>query len=409
MRGISYRGRLCPSPCRKAVVAVLWFTSDLHLGDESIARHARRPWKTAGEMNDALIDAINASVKPSDQLYILGDFSYKLPRDKAEGHLRRIACEHVHLVCGNHDEEWRAGDLFESVDGYLELKSRGRKLCLMHYPLLTWNGIYRESIHLHGHIHSRGPSYNRRNRSQGYFRYDVGVDANEYRPVSLAELLAFYKDAQAVTPRRDAANLGAGRRAGDEDGDACGPSELLPLDDGFVRLVPADQMTPAPVVAYFKNNRAALALTEPERDASFYTEAGWRDILASQAREIKARRGYHWYVECADEPGAVWGTVSLNKVSWGVFRSAYLGFRGDCSRANRGMATAAVRLASTWALGEAGLHRIEANVLPGNAAALRVLEKCGYGSEGTARGYLNVGGVWEDHMRLVLLSGVPSL
>lgn len=49
----------------------------------------------------------------------------------------------------------------------------------------------RGSIQLHGHIHSR-PEYNERSRGRRLFRYDVGVDANGYRPVSIEEVMAFF-------------------------------------------------------------------------------------------------------------------------------------------------------------------------------------------------------------------------
>ncbi len=182
---------------------MLWFTSDLHLGDEQIMRFAARPWRNVAEMADALIDNINACVRPADDLYLLGDIAYHLTPEKAAAYLRRLSCEHIHLLFGNHDREWASGADLASQDDYLEIHYRGRKLCLMHYPLLSWNGMYRGSFQLHGHIHSKGPSYNLSDRERGYFRYDVGVDANEYRPVSFADLLAFYKDARPVAPRRD--------------------------------------------------------------------------------------------------------------------------------------------------------------------------------------------------------------
>lgn len=190
---------------------MLWFTSDLHLGHENILRFAHRPWDTVQQMNEALIDNINATVAPGDVLYVLGDASYRGSRDEAARLLGRIACRHVHLLEGNHDGDWGASGVFESVAGYREVKYRGRRLCLMHYPLMTWNGIYYGSYMLHGHIHSEGAQYNELNRSQGYFRYDVGVDANGYRPVSYAQIEEFYKGCEPISPRRDNERVGVQR------------------------------------------------------------------------------------------------------------------------------------------------------------------------------------------------------
>ena len=78
---------------------------------------------------------------------------------------------------------------------YLELKPgecHGTRMVLSHYPMLSWNGKRRGSIQLHGHIHA-GAAYNERNRRRGILRYDVGVDANGYAPVSRDEILDFFR------------------------------------------------------------------------------------------------------------------------------------------------------------------------------------------------------------------------
>ena len=61
----------------------------------------------------------------------------------------------------------------------------------MHYPMLSWPKKNSGSIHLHGHIHAR-QDYNLKNREEGILRYDVGVDANQYMPVSLQQILSFF-------------------------------------------------------------------------------------------------------------------------------------------------------------------------------------------------------------------------
>jgi ribosomal-protein-alanine N-acetyltransferase len=59
--------------------------------------------------------------------------------------------------------------------------------------------------------------------------------------------------------------------------------------------------------------------------------------------------------------------------------------------------TKAVKLAVKIGFERLKLHRIEANVMPWNAASLRVLEKCGFERVGIAQKYLNINGIWEDH------------
>lgn len=61
----------------------------------------------------------------------------------------------------------------------------------MHYPMLSWPKKNSGSIQLHGHIHAR-EEYNRQNKAERIKRYDVGVDANGYYPVSVKEIIAFF-------------------------------------------------------------------------------------------------------------------------------------------------------------------------------------------------------------------------
>lgn len=89
------------------------------------------------------------------------------------------------LIAGNHDLKLLPllREFFEEVhDHRLELSVDGLTLILDHYPLLEWGRFFRGSIHLHGHCHGR-LSVNR----HGY-RIDVGVDAWNFTPVSLAQI-----------------------------------------------------------------------------------------------------------------------------------------------------------------------------------------------------------------------------
>lgn len=182
---------------------MIWFTADLHFGHSSILSKMERPFATVEQMNQGLIAAINKRVAPNDSLYVLGDFAYQTTAENARRLRGSIACEHVHLLRGNHDDSWSKGEganVFESEQDYLEIAggyARGHKLVLFHYPIMSWNGKRRDAIQLHGHIHSKGPDYNERNRERGILRYDVGVDANSYAPISLPEIVEFFEGVQS--------------------------------------------------------------------------------------------------------------------------------------------------------------------------------------------------------------------
>ena len=85
---------------------MIWFTSDTHFGHENMLRLSDRPWSTVAQMNAAIIDSINSKVAADDELYILGDFSFRMTVQDAYELRKSIACKRVHLLPGNHDKDW---------------------------------------------------------------------------------------------------------------------------------------------------------------------------------------------------------------------------------------------------------------------------------------------------------------
>lgn len=174
----------------------VYFTSDLHLGHKNIIKHCERPFESAEQMDQHIIANINTIVGQRDTLYILGDFTGpQTKRDGAIAYRKRIACKHVHLIQGNHDKDFRDTDCFETDTYYQKLKLAGRKIILFHYPIAEWDGKWRGAIHLHGHSHNK-LEYNQRNIEQGLLRFDVGVDANGFRPVSEEEIFELARQAE---------------------------------------------------------------------------------------------------------------------------------------------------------------------------------------------------------------------
>lgn len=174
---------------------MIWFTSDTHFGHENVLKFTDRPWETIWQMNDAIVDNINGKVAVDDELYILGDFSFKMTAQDAYGLRKRIVCRRIHLVPGNHDKDWTqpaVAGAFTVEPPICVLKIDGQKIVLSHYPMADWQGMSHGSWHLHGHIHSSGGAYNEFNRKQGLLRYDVGCDANGHSPVSLDELREWF-------------------------------------------------------------------------------------------------------------------------------------------------------------------------------------------------------------------------
>lgn len=161
---------------------MIWFTADLHLGHTNIIKYCKRPFSSSKEMDEAILANINGCVMKNDYLYILGDFS--LTRGQKSDYIKKcfnsINCQNKILIKGNHDSEEILNLAWKEVYQYYELHASGKTpIVMFHYPLLEWNGYYRNSIHIHGHQHNLNFS------NSDERRFDVGVDAWNFCPVSI--------------------------------------------------------------------------------------------------------------------------------------------------------------------------------------------------------------------------------
>jgi ribosomal-protein-alanine N-acetyltransferase len=96
------------------------------------------------------------------------------------------------------------------------------------------------------------------------------------------------------------------------------------------------------------------------------------------------------------------GEVSLGSVQRGPFQSAFVGYWIDREHAGRGLVPEGVALVLRYGFEDLGLHRLEAAIVPRNHASRRVAEKLGMRDEGTARRFLQIRGVYEDHARYAM-------
>jgi [ribosomal protein S5]-alanine N-acetyltransferase len=116
------------------------------------------------------------------------------------------------------------------------------------------------------------------------------------------------------------------------------------------------------------------------------------------ARQLLAmEQGLAWKGVLVLDDGRIAGCFNLNEIVRGPFQCAYAGWSINSEVAGRGLATVGVRRLLDVAFGGLGLHRVQANIIPRNAASVRVAEKVGFRLEGRALRYLQIAGVWEDH------------
>jgi [ribosomal protein S5]-alanine N-acetyltransferase len=96
------------------------------------------------------------------------------------------------------------------------------------------------------------------------------------------------------------------------------------------------------------------------------------------------------------------GEVSLGSVTRGPFQSAFIGYWIDEALAGRGYIPEGVVLLLRYAFEVLNLHRLEAAIVPRNRPSRRVVEKLGLRDEGTSLRFLQIQGVYEDHIRYAI-------
>ena len=183
---------------------MIYFTSDLHFNHANIITLCDRPFRSVEEMNKTMINNWNSIVKKNDDVYVLGDFIMGKNVEDAKNFISKLNGK-IRFLTGNHDK-WIKNfhdKNFELLGDYHEITYEGRKFILCHYPFEEWNHFFRGAYHLHGHQHNK-EDYNIQNINDDFRRYDVGVDANDFIPVAITEIIKkFEKTGVLETQRRE--------------------------------------------------------------------------------------------------------------------------------------------------------------------------------------------------------------
>ncbi|HEX4642733.1 MAG TPA: GNAT family N-acetyltransferase [Candidatus Acidoferrales bacterium] len=99
------------------------------------------------------------------------------------------------------------------------------------------------------------------------------------------------------------------------------------------------------------------------------------------------------------ETNEIAGVANISEIVRGRFRSGYLGYYAFAPHTGRGYMTAGIRAVVTKAFRSLGLHRLEANIQPGNKSSRRLVQRLGFKLEGFSPRYLKIAGKWRDHER----------
>ena len=154
------------------------FTSDWHLNETRIGNFNPffRPFTSVDEQNETIIRNLNQIVKPSDELYVLGDVAMN---PEGVSLMDDIKCKNRTLITGNYDEDKleQLAPYFDKIKDEMDLKVGDVDCYLNHYPTNYVNDRFNITGHIHGLWKVKPNMVN------------VGVDAWHFKPVSEKEIL----------------------------------------------------------------------------------------------------------------------------------------------------------------------------------------------------------------------------
>jgi ribosomal-protein-alanine N-acetyltransferase len=152
-----------------------------------------------------------------------------------------------------------------------------------------------------------------------------------------------------------------------------------------------------------RHNHDWLVPWEPERAPTSPDVVEDRDAFAvrcsarQRERQLGTGYGFGIFVD-----GALAGEINLSAVQRGPFQSAYVGYWIDARHAGNSYVPEALAVLARYAFDELSLHRIQISIIPRNHRSRRVVEKLAIRDEGIALRYLEINGVWEDHVRYAI-------
>lgn len=162
---------------------MIYLTSDLHFLHTNIIRYCARPYANIEEMTGKLIAGWNSVVTQNDTVYFLGDFTFSNDPIVVDRIFNSLMGKKF-LIFGNHETTATLKLPWCGRYDIFDLKYNGMFFVLCHYPFLSWKHSNHGSVNLHGHIHSKVALGTPTVR-----RIDVGVDAWDYKPVSIDKIV----------------------------------------------------------------------------------------------------------------------------------------------------------------------------------------------------------------------------
>ncbi len=169
---------------------MIYYISDMHFRHKNILHLSRRPFETVEDMDSFMITEWNKKVQKTDTVYILGDIGLGSAKS-----ICTILCQLngvKHLIVGNHDKAYLKSkefcNCFSSISDIGHVRDNGVRIVMCHYPLVEWDGYFRGTVLLYGHIHNNTVNFAYSIMSKIENSYNVGADILNFVPCTFEEI-----------------------------------------------------------------------------------------------------------------------------------------------------------------------------------------------------------------------------
>ena len=162
--------------------------------------------------------------------------------------------------------------------------------------------------------------------------------------------------------------------------------------------------TAADKLLYFCQENAEVFMNyEQDYPDNYFTKEYQELLLKGYMQQFMEEKALRYFVFLKENPNVIIGCVGLSDIHLLSDKSAKLFYKQDRAYCGNGYMNEAISCLLWHAADELKLHRIEADILPGNERSIAVAKRLGFEFEGVARSSHIVNGVWRDHERYALI------
>ncbi|HLT24478.1 MAG TPA: GNAT family N-acetyltransferase [Ignavibacteria bacterium] len=160
------------------------------------------------------------------------------------------------------------------------------------------------------------------------------------------------------------------------------------------------------VLEYHTRNKDFFRPYVSDPAPAFFTDLFTKRMLRKYVREFTEGLSLKLYLFEKSDTGLnrVIGDIGFTQIVREPFLSCFLGYKIDEEENGKGYASEALKVCIDYVFNVMKLHRIEANIVPGNLPSIKLVGKLGFINEGLSKKYLRLNGVWQDHLHYVLLN-----